>query len=187
MDSYLDIRLLPDPEFLPTVLMNVLFEKLHRGLVELGRQTIGVSFPDIREGHRSLGKRLRLHGSRADLQHLMLLDWTRGLRDHIEISEIVAVPQHVKHRVVRRVQAKSNPERLRRRLIARKQIDADAARRAIPDDVAEFLRLPHVVLSSNTTGQRFKLFIEHSALQDEAVPGRFGAYGLSPTSTVPWF
>ena len=36
MDTYLEIRLLPDPEFVPTMLMNALFSKLHRGLVEQG-------------------------------------------------------------------------------------------------------------------------------------------------------
>lgn len=187
MDRYLEIRILPDPEFCSTVLMSALFGKLHRGLVEHGSGTIGVSFPDVGDGHRTLGQRLRLHGTQSDLQNLMRTGWTQGMRDHVEIGEIAAVPSHARHRIVRRVQAKSSPERLRRRLIARKQIDDDAARQAIPDSAAEVLQLPHVVLSSKTTGQRFKLFIEHRSLQDEAVPGQFGAYGLSPTATIPWF
>ena len=33
MDHYLDIRLLPDPEFPAPLLMNALFTKLHRALV----------------------------------------------------------------------------------------------------------------------------------------------------------
>lgn len=187
MDHYLEIRLLPDPEFPPTTLMSALFAKLHRGLAEHGGGNIGISFPDVRDGSRTLGQRLRLHGSAGELQRLMQLGWTQGMRDHTEIDVLAPVPPGSAHRVVRRVQAKSNPDRLRRRLMVRKQIDAAAAVLAIPDDAAERLDLPHVTLASRSTGQRFRLFIEHLPLQSDPVPGTFTAYGLSATATVPWF
>lgn len=187
MDHYLEIRLLPDPEFPATTLMSALFGKLHRGLAEHGGANIGISFPDVRDGSLTLGQRLRLHGSADELQRLMRLGWTQGMRDHMEIDALALVPAGNGHRVVRRVQAKSNPDRLRRRLMARKQIDAAAAVLAIPDDIAERLDLPHVTLASRSTGQRFLLFIEHLPLQPDPVPGTFTAYGLSATATVPWF
>ena len=68
MDAFVDLTLLPDPEFPATTLMNALFSKLHRGLVGHGEGTIGVSFPDVEDAHRGLGSRLRLHGSAADLR-----------------------------------------------------------------------------------------------------------------------
>ncbi len=187
MDHYLEIRLLPDPEFPAPMLMSALFGKLHRGLVEHGGGTIGVSFPDVRDGSRTLGHRLRLHGSAAELQRLMQIGWTQGLRDHADFGAPAPVPANPSYRVVRRVQAKSNPQRLRRRLAARKGIDMVAAAQAIPDSAAERLDLPHVVLSSRTTGQRFPLFIEHRPLEAAPVAGHFTAYGLSQTATVPWF
>lgn len=147
MDAYLDIRLLPDPEFMPTTLMNALFSKLHRGLVAHGRADIGVSFPDIEQRRRSLGELLRLHGSKAALGNLMALDWIVGMRDHATVSAIMDVPTDAKPRVVRRVQAKSSPERQRRRLVARKCINAEQAMQAIPDHTAETLNLPYVVLT----------------------------------------
>ncbi|MBB3102785.1 type I-F CRISPR-associated endoribonuclease Cas6/Csy4 [Azomonas macrocytogenes] len=187
MDHYLEIRLLPDPEFSATLLMNALFGKLHRGLAEHSAGRIGVSFPDVRDDSHALGQRLRLHGDAAALQQLIRADWTTGLRDHIASGDIAPVPSQARQRIVRRVQAKSNPERLRRRLMARRQIDAEAARQAIPDHLAERLELPYVVLASHSTGQRFRLFIEHLPVQDLAVPGPFTSYGLSSTATVPWF
>lgn len=187
MDHYLEIHLLSDPEFPATMLMSALVGKLHRGITEHGTERIGVSFPDVRDGSGTLGKRLRLHGTEADLNRLVEADWTQGMRDHIEVGEVSDVPKQTKHRIVRRVQAKSSPERLRRRLIARKQIGEEEARQAIPDSAAKKLALPHVVLGSKTTGQRFKLFIEHLPIQDDPVSGKFGAYGLSPTATIPWF
>lgn len=187
MNAYLEIGLLPDPEFVPTTLMNALFGKLHRGLAAQGGRDIGVSFPDVREGSRSLGGRLRLHGSEAALERLMASNWLIGMRDHVTVGAIAPVPTHARHRVVRRVQAKSSPERERRRLMARKGISVEEAIQVLPDSTAERLDLPYVVLTSQSSGQQFRLFVEHLPVRELPTDGPFSAYGLSPTATVPWF
>jgi CRISPR-associated endonuclease Csy4 len=187
MDHYLDIRLLPDPEFPPSMLMNALFAKLHRGLVDLDSTAIGVSFPDHTLEPLTLGQRLRLHGELRALTDLMGRDWLRGMRDHIELHGPIEIPGGAPHRAVRRVQAKSSPERLRRRLIKRKGIDQVAASAAIPDHVAERLDLPFVTLQSRSSGQTFRLFIEHGPAKPEPTPGSFSHYGLGRGATVPWF
>ncbi len=63
MDSYVEIKLRPDPEFAPQLLLNALMGKLHRGLVLAETSAIGISFPDNTDKPRSLGQRLRLHGA----------------------------------------------------------------------------------------------------------------------------
>lgn len=187
MDSYIELQLLPDPEFPANTLMNALFAKLHRGLVSNGEGRIGVSFPDVEQKGIGLGARLRLHGTAADLEHLMSANWLQGMRDHLSCTPVSPVPANAAYRVVRRVQAKSSPERERRRLIARKRISAEAAVLAIPDSAAEMLDLPYVLLTSQSTQRHFRLFVEHLPVQSEAAEGTFGAYGLSSTGTVPWF
>lgn len=187
MDHYIDITVLPDPEFPATTLMNALFAKLHRGLVDHGERDIGVSFPEVVQSKRTLGQRLRLHGDSASLDRLMANGWMHGLHDHITITPIQPVPDGVEHCLVRRVQAKSNPERLRRRLMNRKSIDAEAARSAIPDSAAEVLQLPFIEIASGSTAHRFRLFIEHTKPVRFGNPGLFSSYGLSSTTTVPWF
>jgi CRISPR-associated endonuclease Csy4 len=187
MDSYIELQLLPDPEFPANTLMNALFAKLHRGLVSNGEGRIGISFPDAAPKFMGLGSRLRLHGQSVNLEKLMALNWLQGMRDHLSVGAISTVPVNVSYRVVRRVQAKSSPERLRRRLIARKGSSPEAAILAIPDSAAESLKLPYVLLASQSTQQQFRLFIEHLPLQDDAVPGVFNAYGLSAGATIPWF
>lgn len=187
MDHYLEIRLLPDPEFVPSVLMNALFAKLHRALVELGSNAIGISFPDVGQKPLTIGNRLRLHGESDDLQRLLAMSWLTGMRDHVTLMGPSQVPATVDYRAVQRVQAKSNPERLRRRLIKRKGITEEEALRAIPDSSAKQLKLPFVTIKSQSTGQEFRLFIDHKAIQSEPIAGEFSSYGLSPTATVPWF
>ena len=186
MDRYIDIHLLPDPEFSQPQLMSALFSKLHRALVELKRRDIGLSFPKVQS--RSLGDGLRLHGSEVALNHLMALDWLKGMRDHSRVELLSRVPDAVQYRVVRRVQADSSPERLRRRLVRRKGFTEDQALTQIPSHVAaQYLSLPFVQLRSQSTGQNFKLFIEHGQPAYQPVLGTFSAYGLSHTATIPWF
>lgn len=187
MEAYIDLRLLPDPEFPATVLMNALFAKLHRALVTEGSGGLGVSFPAFGRAPPTLGVRLRLHGQPELLSGLMALDWLSGMHDHVARTDMTEVPSHAQFRTVRRVQVKSSPERLRRRLATRHGYDTATIRERIPDSVAERLDLPYVILNSRSTGQQFRLFIEHGPLQSWPAPGMFSAYGLSATATVPWF
>lgn len=187
MDSYIELQLLPDPEFPATLLMNALFAKLHRALVSNGKGRIGISFPDVGKKGCDLGGRLRLHGQAADLEHLMSNNWLQGMRDHLTTTPVSAVPENVQHRIVRRVQAKSSPERERRRLIRRRGISLDAAVQAIPDSAAEKLAHPYLLVASQSTQQQFPLFIEHLPLRKDATTGTFNAYGLSAQASIPWF
>lgn len=185
MDAYLELQLLPDPEFPPAMLMNALFAKLHRVLVGHGEGRIGISFPDV--GTEQLGQRLRLHGQAGDLEKLMASNWLQGMRDHLAALAIRPVPDGAKHRIVRRVQAQSSPERLRRRLIRRKGIGEEEARAAIPDSAAQLLALPSLLITSQSTQQQFRLFIEHQPVQTSPTPGCFSSYGLSNQASIPWF
>lgn len=187
MDSYIELQLLPDPEFPVNSLMNALFAKLHRGLVSSGEGRVGISFPEVEQKGVGLGSRLRLHGTAADLERLMSANWLQGMRDHLSCSPARTIPACSSYRVVRRVQAKSSPERERRRLVARKGISPEAAMQVIPDSAAETLRLPYLQISSQSTKQQFRLFVEHLPLQIKPAQGTFSAYGLSAVATVPWF
>lgn len=187
MSHYLDIQLLRDPEFTSRQLMSALYGKLHRGLVQLGASTIGVSFPGYDAARRSLGEQLRLIGPPGDLDRLMCRDWLRGLLDHMTVSPISAVPEGATHRALRRVQAKSNPERVRRRQMKRHGFSETEVRALIPDSAAQRLDLPFVQLASSSTGQPFRLYLRLGDLQVQPVPGGFNAYGLSGSATVPWF
>lgn len=114
MDHYLEIRVLPDPEFSSEMLMAALFAKLHRVLGARGQGDIGVSFPDV---NVMPGTHLRLHGSAQALQELEASTWRKGLTDYCQCSPVTPVPEIKGWRVVSRVQVKSNPQRLLRRSV----------------------------------------------------------------------
>ena len=187
MDYYLDIGLLPDPDFVPSMLMNALFSKLHRALVEHPELTVAVSFPQYSLAPRELGSCLRLHGNQQDLESLQSTQWLTGMRDHVSCKAVLPVPADTEYVFVQRVQAKSNVERLVRRSAKRKGIDEAEARINYQTAKPEKLRLPFITLNSQSSGQRFALFIKQSKPQQTAQTGAFNRYGLSQTATLPWF
>ena len=187
MSHYLDIHLLPDPEIPTHHLLAALYAKLHRALVQLASDRIAVGFPDYCAAPANLGNRLRLIGPEADLASLMALAWMQGLRDHCDVSGIAPVPAGATPRALRRVQAKSSPERLRRRQIRRHGLTEAEALERVPDSAAESLRLPFVQLASGSTGQSFRLYLRLGAPEPEATEGAFNTYGLSATATIPCF
>ena len=186
MDHYLDIQARPDPEFPVNTLLGALVSKLHRALVGLEADDIGLSLPE-HEAEPPLGKTLRLHGSAARLGALMETQWLRGMRDHLEIGEIQPVPEGAAHRIVRRRQFKTNADRLRRRRMKRHNESYEEAAGHIPDSVERKVKTPYVTVRSQSSGQAFSLFIEHGECQEAPVTGTFSTYGLSKGATIPWF
>jgi CRISPR-associated endonuclease Csy4 len=188
MDHYLDIRLLPDPEFPIHQLMDALFAKLHRSLSQLGSDDIGISFPGTGSQTKGLGDCMRVHGTNMALQHLMAQSWLQGMRDHVSCLEILPIPETAGVQTVRRVQAKgaSDLRRLRRRRMARTGCTEAEALQAIPDAAAEQLKLPFLTVRSSSSGQTFHIFVRQQAAA-ETVNGSFNAYGFSQTATLPRF
>ncbi|ABS76551.1 type I-F CRISPR-associated endoribonuclease Cas6/Csy4 [Coxiella burnetii] len=191
MKHYLEIRLLPDPEFAPMTLMNALYAKLHRALVQLQSTDIGVSFPDYRLKEENffkpqLGTRLRLHSTIDRLQELMNTNWLRGMHDHIRIGRIYEVPSQPQYAIFRRAQVKSNAERIRRRHMRRHKVDYQEALARIPDSVEKKLALPFLTFKSQSTEQMFRLYIKQEILE-KPLPGDFNSYAISKAATVPLF
>lgn len=184
MDHYIDIRVLPDPEFNASQLLSAVFAKLHRALAQLADGTVGVSFPDM---GKTLGERLRLHGTAPALSALEQTGWLKGLRDYTQITALQAVPDEVRFRTVRRVQVKSSAERLRRRSVSKGWLSEAEAAARIPDAVEKRSALPFIQLKSLSSGQMFRLFVEHGPIKDSPSVGKFSAYGLSMEATIPWF
>lgn len=184
MDHYLEVIVLPDPEFSEGMLMSAIFSKLHRALVDVAHGEIGVSFPHQK---KTLGDCLRLHGTMSALNELMKITWLRGLRDYTHASNIQPVPSTDQHRIVQRVQVKSNAERLRRRSVKKGWLTEAEAAEKIQLSSERRSKLPFVCLKSNSNGEVFRLFIRQGALQHDVVFGKFSNYGLSGTTTIPYF
>ena len=184
---YIDITLLPDPEFSHAHLLGALVSKLHRALAQLQSSDIGISFPRHSLRPRTLGAVLRLHGTEAALQRLIAQPWLQGMRDHVQIADLAPVPPSAPHRQVVRRQFKTSAERLRRRRMQRKGETLEQAAAAIPDSVERRPELPFVQLRSASTGQSFCLFVAHGPTQATALQGGFSTYGLSQGASIPWF
>lgn len=189
MDHYIEINLLPDPEFPASTLMNALFNKLHKALFDLHSKEMGVSFPNY---EKTLGTMLRIHGSESNLQQLQALDWIGRMKDYCVASEVQPIPELVQYRTVSRKQDNMTNAKLRR-LIARQEQRQDGVPMSETDIqnyqekmVADQQKGPFLDLKSSK-GQRYRRYIKLGELQNESVAGEFDQFGLSKTATVPWF
>jgi len=184
---YIDLTVIPDEETSSPQLMSALYEKLHLALVNEQTDSIGVSFPNYRRIAKTLGAVLRLHGSEEVLNDLMSADWLKGMRDYVKVAAIAPVPADSEHRTVYRQQFKTNVDRLRRRRMKRKGETVEEVIKAIPDEAARRPDLPYVWMRSQSTKQRFCLFIGMGPPRKTPVSGCFSCYGLSSETTIPWF
>lgn len=184
---YIDLRVVPDPESSPAQLLGALYDRLHLALVQQRLDSIGVSFPQYSTNPRTIGNMLRLHGSDSTLSQFMQIDWLKGMRDHVRMTEIALAPADAPYRTVHRRQFKTNVERLRRRRMKRKGETEQEASQAIPAAVERRPDLPYVHLRSRSTGQPFCLFIALGQLRQTPAAGLFNSHGLSGVATIPWF
>jgi CRISPR-associated endonuclease Csy4 len=183
MKYYQDLRVLPDPEFVTSILLSAAFGKLHRALVSGQHRDVGVSFPNAKT---RLGERLRLHGESTALERLGL-GWLKGMRDYTEITGVQAIPESHSFCRVQRVQVKSNPERMWRRSLNNGRLEESERERFLDCTQAQRVSLPFLELRSQSTGRRFRLFVRQTIGSPKNVAGDFNTYGLSKTATVPWF
>ncbi len=184
MDYYIDIVVLPDTEVSASVLMNNLFAKFHRALVRYSKDDIAVSFPKY---GKSLGNALRIHGCYTTLEHLMAQPWLKGLRDYTRGNIIKPVPNHIiGYRTVYRVQKKS-PHNLRKRAITKGRMTEQEALTKIPDSLQERLSFPFIQIQSLSSQQIMRIYVAQGNIQPEPIIGKFSSYGMSRTSTVPYF
>lgn len=184
MNYYTEIKIFADTETPTTVLMNHLFAKLHITLGQEVYNRVGVSFP---EHGKTLGRIVRLHGDKGDLEKLITGNWLNGFLDYAEFGKVAPVPTTIKgYRTVQRVQKKS-PSNKYKRSVAKGWMRQEEADKLIAETKREMLTLPFVQLESLSTKSMMRIFIKHGPLRDETMAGGFSSYGLSSKSTIPWF
>ena len=184
MDYYLDIQVHPDMEITTPALLNNLFAKFHRAMNQYCAGKVAVSFPLY---NTSLGNTLRLHGSQKDLEQLMIQPWLKGLRDYTTVSAVMPVPANiVGYRTIYRVQKKS-PHNLRKRAVAKGRMTEQEALTKIPDSLQERLILPFIQIQSLSSQQVMRIYVAQGNILSEPVKGELSSYGMSRTTTIPWF
>lgn len=183
MDYYIDVLIKPDEEMRENVLLNKVYTKLHKALHTLRSTTIGVSFPQYEV---RLGKLLRIHGSENALHSLEEMKWLGGLIGYCDVTEITAVPDAVRYRVVSRKQSTMTQAKLKR-LIQRQAISEAEIKAYKAKMFAKGLDEPYLELNSGSNGNSYRRYISFGDLLDAPVAGEFDQFGLSKKATVPVF
>jgi len=191
MDHYIEIKILPDPEFPASTLMNAMFNKLHKTLFDLQSNQIGVSFPDY---GKTLGDRLRLHGKKDSLTKLNETNWLGRMKDYCQQSPIQPIPDNVQYRTVFRHQDTRSNAKIRR-LLKRQEQGRRGSKPALTkqdidayenERVNAYQKGPYLDLNSSK-GQRYRRYILMGELLGKPNDGEFDKFGLSKIATIPWF
>lgn len=191
MNVYLEITLLPSGEIGHHFLWEKVYQQLHLGLASVqsqeGISAIGISLPEYNAEKYQLGSKLRLFAADADiLEKFNALQWFNRLTDYVHVSSMREVPAKVAYAIYKRQQPQSNTERLARRKAKRANITIEQALEQLNGRKEEHVKTPFINMNSQTTGQRFRLFIDKVSVGEPISKG-FTSYGLSSCSTVPEF
>ncbi len=198
MNYYQDITLLPDAEANIGFLCSKVYQQLHIALVENKTpdksSAIAVSFPEYGDKQFPLGNKLRVLANTED--QLIKFDthkWLNRLTDYCHIKSIQPVPDRVsRYACFKRKPIKSIHNKAKRRaehlgkpyeeVLAYLLEENRSGKNTLP-----FVNMESQSTSSSTEGKhRFSIFIER-VFADGLVVGKFDCYGLSKSSTVPWF
>lgn len=183
MNYYIDIQLNPETNLKDSPLMNLVFTQLHRGLVKLRTDQIGVSFPRY---NLKLGRLLRLHSDQHSLDALQSIKWLDGLDKYCDISNAKDVPANTKFRTISRIRTNMTKSKLKR-LKQRGSITSEQEKTYKNKMFSQGLDNPFLDLESGSTGQKHRRFIDFGPLLNEPVVGGFDSFGMSKVATVPWF
>jgi len=131
MKHYIELTLLPAPDFSLFKLWSRVFEQLHLGFVEnqddQKRVPIGLSLPEYKMGDKYgvLGDKIRLFAAdQATLERFNAPQRFARLSDYVHCTGIRPVPDKVAgYAIYQRLRAKTNAERLARRYAKRHNLD----------------------------------------------------------------
>ena len=188
MDSYFEIKALPNAEIIQSAVVAELIQELHKHL-PLFEGQIGLAFPAYGQ-QNTLGGILRVLGAGKDIKalHALLLQ-SPVIQDYALQTAVKAVPENVdKFACYQRKHARGNSrlQRLKKRHQERGTW-TEELEQTVVDNVSQPVHLPHLGLKSSSTGQRFLLFVEKKN-KGQLVRGAFNGYGLGLNgATVPLF
>lgn len=211
MNYYIEITLLPGPDFSLFRLWSQVFEQLHLGFVgnqdDQKRVPIGLSLPEYKMGNKYgvLGGKFRLFAEdEATLERFNALQRLAHLSDYVHCTGIRPVPDKLTgYAVYRRLRPKTNPERLARRYAKRHNLDFATALNGVvelrSDSTGAYpksfrycdmedksIATPFIRLQSLSNGKTFCLWITKTVVASPSGSG-FNSYGLSTSTTVPEF
>jgi CRISPR-associated endonuclease Csy4 len=192
MKCYIDITLLPGPEIPLYFLWEKVYQQLHLALVENqenGKVKVGVAFPKYDGEKRHLGDKLRLLAADSEILRKLNLETSLArLSDYIHITQIREVPGKIDgHAFFKRIQLKSNNERLIRRRAKRQGISYEQAASHFEGRKENYSSAPFIHIKSHSTGKRYRLIIQREQAEIATSEAGFSTYGLSNRSSVPLF
>ncbi len=187
LTHYFDVTAIPQEELILPEVMAIIFSALHT-IIPRFKGEIGVGFPRYFLRQAKFGPVLRVFGRKEALEQIIKDLRATEAGEYGVIGKIAEVPAIVEgYAHFKRVRKKgmSDLRRAKRRMEARGEWSEEVGLQ-LAAQYATSLKLPFLVLKSQSTGKRFSLWVERT-LASNSGEGAFDAYGLSRTRAVPIF
>lgn len=186
MKFYQELTLIPNDEILPYFLWSKVYTQLHIALADVknthGIDGVGVSFPQYHYHHErdygTLGCRLRVFGSRDDLQKLDLPKWLDRLSDYVHLKSIAEVDDKATGYMVVERYRYTSLEKQAERFAQFKNISFEQALTHCQTHKRQPQNYPFIELFSQTNQVPYRLYIKQTAV-NHAVNGNFSVYGMN--------
>jgi CRISPR-associated endonuclease Csy4 len=192
MNYYLEITLLPDAEIPLYFLWERVYQQLHLAFVASKEKKdispIGISFPNYDSAKHQLGQKLRLFAETdVLLERFNAREWLINLSDYVHLTSIKPIPEKIeKYACFYRIHTKSDFNRAKRRAKLANISFEQALEFFTGRNETGLINAPYIRLKSQTSGERFRLFIGYAEQTEKHYTG-FSCYGLSRQSRVPIF
>ena len=190
MKYYLDVKVRSSKEIQLPVLFNGAYSQLHKALWDRKSVDVGVSFPEMSE---RLGRTIRLHSTKEQLESLQALSYLSDLLDYLEVSQIHPVPAEIKgHQSISRVRQTMNEAKLTKRVAYQKANGTLKTEDEVKAYIKQYrakifatsLTNPYLEIQSASTNSRYRIYLKFGELQKEQTSGEFNQFGLSTTTTT---
>ena len=203
MKYYIELTLLDNRDISLHKLWSIIYDQLHLRLVEArnvhGQKNIGVSFPEYQSDKthniKMLSRKLRVFAPISSaLEQINLVQYLKPWLDYIHIASIREIPKNT-HRYAIYKRKRINGYRAINKKIKR-YASYKAAQENITYEEAMLgyqhwkmteITLPYLYISSATTEQCVRLYIERVEVSQSSTDISYSSYGLSIESTVPEF
>lgn len=154
-----------------------------------GAVNLGLGFPQYNKEEKNLGSVIRLFAYSYDILRNATCDHRmQRLDDYIRKGEILEVPSDIREYVqYKRIQFKTNKERLMRRYAKRHNMDIGQVENLYVGYSSQKENLPYVMMDSLSSGLRFRLYIDEVKQLENSSPLIFNCYGLTVSGSLPYF
>jgi CRISPR-associated endonuclease Csy4 len=196
MKFFLDLFIYPDECCNVNFILSKIYKEIHRRIVAT-RINVGIDFPNYSE--KGLGDKIRLFTEKKEeLQSFKIEEIIEGFEEFVESTKIRPIPLRKvsEYASIKRVRSTHNSSKLKRLIKREMKRSGKTWEEVFKKYTKDFNiicknkkvpQFPFVNLESDSTKQKFNLYVKKETCSFKELENNFNSYGLSVGGILPQF